>query len=140
MYNPQERLGRIPSHNVNYEQEGDVGRPKKILTPEQIAQLEKLAALLPMEQIADVLDINDRTLRRRMQDDPDVLSAYKKGVARAHASVAGNILKLAQNGNLTAAIFYAKTQMGWNETRNVNANVTTGEFILDLTGNDEDKA
>lgn len=115
-----------------------MGRAKKDLTPEQITQLEALAAFLPIDTIADYFGMGDNTLRARMKENPEIDARYKKGRARAHASVGGNILRLAQNGNLTAAIFYAKTQMGWSETRNVNANVTTGEFILDLTGNDDD--
>lgn len=116
-----------------------MGRAKIDLTPEQITQLEALAAFLPMDSIADFFGISDDTLRARIKENPEISRVYKKGRARAHATVGGSLLQQARAGNLTAAIFYAKTQMGWSETRNVNANVTTGEFILDLTGNDEDK-
>lgn len=113
-----------------------MGRRKKLLTPEQIVQLEALAAILPLDQIADFFGISDDTLRRRMQEDPEVLRMYQKGRSKAHASIGGSILQQARAGNLTAAIFYAKTQMRWSETRNINANVTNGDLVIDLV-NDE---
>ena len=93
-----------------------MGRPRKTLTPEQVEQVGKLASVLTLEQIADFLEISDSTLRRRMSEDPTVLTAYKKGRARAGAAIGGNIIQQARDGNITAAIFYAKTQMGWRET------------------------
>lgn len=38
------------------------------------------------------------------------------GIAEMHAGVAKRIAQAALNGNMTAAIFYAKTKMGWRET------------------------
>lgn len=116
-----------------------MGRPKINLTPEQIEQVGKLASVLTLEQIADFLGISDRTLRTRMQEDPTILSAYKSGKQKAVAGVATSLLQQARDGNTTAMIFYLKTQAGWRETQAIEATVTTGEFILDLTGNDENK-
>lgn len=92
------------------------GRPRIELDDEQIGQIEKLAAVLTMEQIADFLGFSERTLRRRFGDDPKVLAAYKRGKQRAIAGVATNLIQQAQSGNTTAAIFYLKTQAGWRET------------------------
>jgi len=92
------------------------GRPRIEIDPDQIAQIEKLAAVLTMEQIADFLGFSERTLRRRFDEDPEVLAAYKRGKQRAVASVATNLIQQAQSGNTTAAIFYLKTQAGWRET------------------------
>lgn len=114
-----------------------MGRRKKLLTPEQTNQLEALAAFLPLDQIADFFGISDDTLRRRMQEDPEILRLYQKGRSRAHASIGGTILQQARAGNLTAAIFYAKTQMRWSETRTINANVTNGDITIDLVNDDD---
>lgn len=92
------------------------GRPRKELTKEQVEQVGKLAAVLNMDQIADFLGLSERTLRRRFHDDPRVLSAYEKGKAQAIAGVATNLIQQARAGNMTAAIFYLKTQAGWKET------------------------
>lgn len=93
-----------------------MARPRKDITNEQVAQIEKLAAVLTQEQIGDFLGMSDRTLRRRLLDDERVLSAYQKGRAASIAGVATNLLKQARDGNTTAAIFYLKTQAGWKET------------------------
>lgn len=93
-----------------------MSRPRGALTAEQIAQLEKLAAHLTLEQIADFFNVSSRTLRRRMHNDARILSAYKKGRAAAIDEVARSLLDLAKAKNLTAIIFYLKTQAGWRET------------------------
>lgn len=91
------------------------GRPRLDLTAEQIAEIPQLARTLTQEQIADKFGITDRTLRRRLTDSPDVLSAYKQGRASAVHDVADNLITRAMKGDTTAAIFYLKTQAGWKE-------------------------
>lgn len=100
-----------------------LGRPRVELTPEQVAQVEKLAAVLTQAQIADVLGIADRTLRSRIADDPAVSAAYKRGRANAVSGVATSLLKKARDGNVVAMIFYLKTQAGWSEDAMPNAEV-----------------
>lgn len=92
------------------------GRPKKVLTDEQLAQLEKLAAVLTQEQIADFFGMSDRTLRQRMAEDEEISSAYARGRARAFGAVGTNLLQQAKEGNVRAMEFYLKTQAGWKET------------------------
>jgi len=88
-----------------------MGRKKKILTPEQIAELEKL-----QELIADFFNISDRTLRNRMKEDPEIYAAYKKGKAAAISHAAEKLHQAIDNGNLTAIIFFLKTKAGFKET------------------------
>jgi len=114
-----------------------MGRRKKTLTVEQIEQVERLSAVLKMEDIADFLGISDSTLRRRMNEDPAVLTAYKRGYAKAKARVGTNLLQKALDGNIAAMIFFAKTQMGWKETRQIEANVTNGSLVIDLVNDDD---
>ena len=91
--------------------------PKRlVLTDEQIAHVERLAAVLRIEDIAWFLGIADRTLHKKMNEDERVRAAYEKGRARAKAAVGTGLLQQARDGNITAMIFYAKTQMGWRET------------------------
>ena len=91
-------------------------RKNMILTPEQIEQVERLAAVLRIEDIAWFLGIADRTFHKKMTEDERVRAAYEKGRARAKAAVGTGLLQKARDGDLTAMIFYAKTQMGWRET------------------------
>jgi hypothetical protein len=92
------------------------GRPKTELTPDQVRELETLAAVLNQAQIADYLGIPDRTLRAIMERDENVSAAYKRGRAKAIGAVSQSLLKSARDGNTTAQIFYLKTQAGWRET------------------------
>jgi hypothetical protein len=94
------------------------GRPRKEIDPRDLARIPQLAALLTEPQLADFLGMGLSTFRKRLEDDPEVSSAYKKGRAGAIARVAQTILSQAtreKDPNITAAIFYLKTQAGWRE-------------------------
>ncbi|MDH9217827.1 MULTISPECIES: hypothetical protein [Moraxella] len=89
---------------------------KKIVFDEkQMAQVEALASVLTLEQMSDYFGIARNTFRAVCERQPEVLEHYKKGKARAIGNVAKNLLTIANEGNLTAIIFYLKTQAGWRE-------------------------
>tara|TARA_R100001460_G_scaffold64708_3_gene104995 strand:+ start:327 stop:668 length:342 start_codon:yes stop_codon:yes gene_type:complete len=90
-------------------------RRKTELTAEEIAELETLAAVLNQEQISDYFGIPARTFRAIKQRDENVSAAYKRGVARAIATVGTGLLSQAHSGSLGASIFYLKTKGGWSE-------------------------
>lgn len=95
----------------------DVGRPLTTLTDEQVAQVEALAAYLTSEQVADYLGIGRTTFYEVMKRDPYISERYQKGRAKAIANIAQkSIIQQALEGNVTAGIFYLKTQAGWKET------------------------
>lgn len=94
------------------------GRPKTVLTDEQIAQVEALAAYLSINDIAYFFDISERSFLDIKNRDPRVEEAYKKGKAKAISFVASklmNIIREEENTptKLSAIIFYLKTQAGW---------------------------
>lgn len=91
------------------------GRPPHFLTPEQVSQVEALASVLSIEQVADYLGMSKTTFYAIMERDPAVCERYKKGKARAIGAVAQGLLKKARDGDTTSAIFYLKTQAGWKE-------------------------
>lgn len=91
------------------------GRPRKEITDEQIAQVEKLASVLNTAQLADFLGMCENTFLQRRKEDPRIDEAYKKGKADAMAKVGASLLKQALAGNTTAQIFYLKTQAGWRD-------------------------
>lgn len=108
--------GRCGQHNG-----GNRGGRRGIeITEEQAAQVEKLAAVLTQEQIADFLGISDRTLRKKLSEDEDLRAAYQKGRASAIAGVATKLLRSAREGNMTAMIFFLKTQAGWREASDIH--------------------
>lgn len=103
-----------------------MARPKRTLTPDQVREVETLAALLNQDQIADYFGIARNTFRAICDRDPEVLARYKKGKAKAIAHVANGLLQRARNGDTTSSIFYLKTQAGWRETSNIEHQANPG--------------
>ena len=95
------------------------GKPMIVFTPEQIAQVEALSAVMSKQQISDYFSISSTTFREIEGRQPEVSDAYKKGKAKAIGAIGQSLITQARNGNLGAAIFYLKTQAGWRETDNM---------------------
>ena len=93
------------------------GRPLVVFDAKQTAQAEALAAVLTKVQMADYFGISEPTLKQIEVRQPEVSLAYKRGKAKAIGSVGSNLLTQAKNGNVTAIIFYLKTQAGWKEDK-----------------------
>lgn len=93
-----------------------MGRPFKTLTPAQIAEVETLAAVLTVGQMADYFGIGRTTFFAIMEREPQVAERYKKGKARAIGAIAQSLISKARGGDTTSMIFYLKTQAGWRET------------------------
>ena len=106
----------------------NMARPQKKLDEKQIAQVEALAAFLTLEQIADYFGVTRPTFDAICQRQPEVFLQYKKGKSKAIANISQNLIKQAQDGNTTAAIFYLKTQAGWKETQQID-HTTNGNAI-----------
>lgn len=100
------------------------GRPAKVLTDEQVVQVEALAAFLTLEQVADYFGIGRTTFHSIMERQPEVSERYKKGRMKAVVSVGKSLIDQAREGNTTAIIFYLKTQGGWKETQSVDLNLS----------------
>ena len=105
-----------------------MARPQKKLDEKQIAQVEALAAFLTLEQIADYFGMHRETFNAVCERQPEVFRQYKKGKSKAIASISQNLIKQAQDGNTTAAIFYLKTQAGWKETQVVDNTSSDGSM------------
>ena len=93
-----------------------MGQLARILTDAERAEVETLAAVLSSEQIADYLGMGRRTFYAAMERDDDLAARYKRGRARAVGAVAQSLIAKARAGNVTAMIFFLKTQGGWRET------------------------
>jgi len=91
------------------------GRPLATVTEAQRAEVETLSAVLNAEQIADFLGIGRTTFFALLNRDPDLSERYKRGKARAVGAVAQSLVTKARAGNVTAMIFFLKTQGGWRE-------------------------
>ena len=64
---------------------------------------------------ASYFGITERTLSNIEKRQPEVRQAYEFGRASKIAAMGNNLVQLALDGNVTANIFYLKTQGGWKE-------------------------
>ena len=111
-----------------------MGRKPKTLTPEQVAQVEALAAFLTKEQIADYFGVVRNTFTAMMERDPEIHERFARGRARAIGSIAKGVIDRAQNGDQRSAEFYLERVGGWSsqsrhevETSTVDVRVTRPE-------------
>jgi len=104
------------------------GQPQKTLTPEQVAEVATLAAVLNQDQIADYFGISRPTFAAICERQPEVFLQYKKGKARAIGTVAKGLLQKARDGDTASAIFYLKTQAGWRETQVIDNQSSDGSM------------
>ncbi len=106
---------------------------KIVLTDEDYANIEDWAAYCTQQQISDQLNISRSTLNNLFDSDTKALRHYKKGKAKGAKMVGSSLFKKAIKGDMTAAIFYLKTQCGWKEPKeedkkDININLSTYEM------------
>ena len=93
-----------------------LGRPKAWEpNNEDYEMVEKLAAVLTQAQLADIFGVSYSTFKNYLRDDERLSGSYKKGKAAAISAVGTSLLRQARAGNITAMIFYLKTQAGWRD-------------------------
>ncbi|MEO5326872.1 MAG: hypothetical protein H7829_01350 [Magnetococcus sp. THC-1_WYH] len=88
------------------------GQPSFEPYPEERALVEQLSGRgVPIKSISTMIrdGISDNTLSKHFARELAV------GKAKACAEVAGKLFEMAIGGNVTACIFWCKTQMGWKE-------------------------
>ena len=100
---------------------------KKITLDEaQIAQVEALAAYLPIDKIADYFGFSERAFYDIRKRQPEVLAAYNRGVAKACSYVGSMLMGFIREkentaSKLQAITFYLKTKASWgSENKNDN--------------------
>ena len=93
-------------------------------------QVETSAGLgLPHEQIAALIGIDDKTLRKHYRTELDV------GKAKASANIARSLYNKAIKGDTTAMIWWTKAQMRWSETVKQELTGADGEELTGITVN-----
>lgn len=78
---------------------------------------------LPHEQIAALIGIDDKTLRKHYREQLDV------GKAKASAKVAQTLFNKALSGDTTAMIWWSKAQMRWCEVQRHELTGANGSAI-----------
>ena len=104
-------------------------KPKLITKPpheptEATRQTVQLHTMVGTTQadIARVLDIDEKTLRKYYRGELDLAKA------KANATIGGALFNKAKTGDTSAMIFWMKTQAGWRESTNID-HTTNGESI-----------
>lgn len=87
-------------------------------------QLVQLHATIGTTQavIADILGIDDKTLRLYYREELDHASA------QANATIGGALFNKAKSGDTTAMIFWMKTRAGWRERHDINHTSSDGSM------------
>ena len=89
------------------------GRPPFVPEEDERKLVEQMCAVgIPHEQIAAVIrgGIDAETLKKHFKVE------LREAKIKANAKIGGTLFNKAMSGDTTAAIFWAKTQMGWKET------------------------
>ena len=97
-----------------------------IFSDEDRSWVRAVAPYLTQSQMARKLEIDEKTLRKHFRRELDL------GEVEAHAEVGKFLLSQARE-NLSAAIFFAKTQMGWKEARASEGDGPT-EHVIKIVG------
>jgi DNA invertase Pin-like site-specific DNA recombinase len=90
---------------------GAGGRPPFEPKKEERFAVKIMAATgIPHDAIAEAVGITKPTLKKYFADE------LKNGKTQTNARMAQSIYRQGMKGNMTAAIFWMKTQAGWKET------------------------
>ena len=91
-------------------------------TPEMQKLVESTSGLgLPHEQIAILVGIDDKTLRKYYRNELDM------GKAKANGQIAKTLFQKATAGDTTSLIWWTKAQMRWSETVKQEVTGSNGE-------------
>lgn len=99
------------------EEKNKGGRPPVKLTDEEKEKIVHMASICTIQQIADYFGISKETFRQMRIRDEEVSRLYKKGRVAGHLLVASKLMDKIQNGDVTAMIFYLKTQSKWSNDK-----------------------
>lgn len=102
--------------------------PKKVFTRLEIDRIEGYAAYHTIEDIAAFFGYSQSQFNRLKNQDINVMNAYKRGRFKALSMVGGKLMEQIENNNLTAIMFYLKTQGGWREKQDINVSNEDGSM------------
>ena len=74
------------------------------------------------DQIADILEVDDKTLRKHYRRELD------DSTAKANATIGGALFNKAKSGDTTAMIFWMKTRARWSEKSEIDLTSSDGSM------------
>ncbi len=124
---------------------GKVGHPAKVLTKEQIAELEHLSAGMTVAQLAQYFGMCQTTFIALKAKNLEIDKAYKKYKAKGISQAFGVLWEIIMSKSpqsLTAVMFYLKTQAGYREKQEVELGLgegVVGKLVIDFADTDKEK-
>ena len=109
--------------------------PKKAGRKPIVFDLEKIEQLaargLGPYQIARALGVSWDTINRNKKRNTEFAESLKRGKAKGLAQVTNSLFKSANDGNVTAQIFYLKNQDPevWSDRQEVNHNLHLADIL-----------
>ncbi len=92
-----------------------MGRPERVLSEEEIKELEQIAPSLTHEQIAAYFGIDDNTLRAILKRDKNVFQVYNRSKTRAGIAMVEKLYDKAMEGDHPSMKLWLSQRMGWTE-------------------------
>jgi hypothetical protein len=93
-------------------------------------EVVKLHALVGTRQevIADILEIDDKTLRKYYREELD------QSLSKANAAIGGALFNKAKGGDTSAMIFWLKTRAGFRERQEIDHTSSDGSMTPRVDG------
>ena len=110
-----------------------VGRPKKIINYDLVESLGSIHCTV--EEIANILDLNKRTLER----DTEFCRIYKKSIDNGRMCLRRKQWEAANEGNTTMLIWLGKQYLGQKEKAEMEATVYTPQSLADFYSDSDAK-
>lgn len=137
--------GRMLDFRLRFWQCGVMSRkkiPKFPPMPELLQQMELFGGHgVLLENLWRYYEIKKDWWYRYLEKNPAVLDAFWNGRIRTGMAIAGKLIEKAMGGNVTAMIFYLKTQCGWVEHKTIGfSNEPPSRVIPKNLGTDPIKA
>jgi len=91
------------------------GRPMVVFDKQKISEVERLSAMLTVEQMGDYFGLGQTTMFEIFKRQPEVSVAYRRGRAKIIGVLSQNCIQRAQNGCFQSLSLYMRTQAGWTD-------------------------
>jgi hypothetical protein len=87
-----------------------------LINDEVLKTVEALSSRgLTQKQIGMYFGVCESTIKRRFNDTPGMREHYDQGKAKRIYHVSGKLMERIDAGDISAIIFYLKTQAGWKD-------------------------